>query len=281
MVKNGFMPRALWKGAISFGLVTIPVDVHSAVNDVRPHFRMLHKKDLSPVRFQRVCLKEDKPLQWDDLVKGYEYQKGKYAVLTDEDFERAALEKSKTVDILSFVKADEIDDRYYETPYYLTPGKGGERAYALLREALRDSGRVGIAKIILRETQHLAALTAVDDALVLTMMRFADELRPIADYAPKKTQVRAQELAMAKTLIASLKADWKPDAYEDEYRANLMKVIRAKIKGKEPKLQAEERPRDGEVVDLMERLRASLESGRKPAHGHASRKSRSRAKRVA
>jgi DNA end-binding protein Ku len=281
MVKNGFMPRALWKGAISFGLVTIPVDVHSAVNDVRPHFRMLHKKDLSPVRFQRVCIKEDEPLQWDDLVKGYEYQKGKYAVLTDEDFERAALEKSKTVDILNFVKADDIDDRYYETPYYLTPGKGGDRAYALLREALRDSGRVGIAKIILREVQHLAALAAVDDALVLTMMRFADELRPIADYEPKKTSVRSQELSMAKTLIKSLEADWKPDVYEDEYRANLMKVIRAKIKGKEPKLRAEERPHDGDVVDLMERLRTSLESGRKAAHGHTGRKSRSRAKRVA
>jgi len=271
--------RALWKGAISFGLVTIPVDVQSATRDVRPHFRMLHEADHSPVRFQRVCIQEDKPVDWGQLVKGFEYQKGKYVILTEEDFEKAALKKTRTVDILTFVKAEDIDDRYYETPYYLLPGKGGERAYVLLREALRESGRVGIAKIILRETQHLAALAAVGDLLVLTMMRFADELRALSDYAVPDAKIRAQELSMAKTLIKSLEGEWKPEQYEDEYRENLLRVIRAKIKGKEPKLEAEERPRDGEVVDLMERLRASLGSGRKS--GHAARKSRSRAKRVA
>jgi DNA end-binding protein Ku len=275
----------LWKGAISFGLVTIPVDVHSAVRDVRPHFHMLHETDHSPVRFQRVCIKEDKPVDWDQLVKGFEYQKGKYVILTDEDFERAALKKTKTVDILTFVKAEDIDDRYYETPYYLVPGKGGERAYVLLREALRDSGRVGISKIILRETQHLAALAAVGDLLVLTMMRFADEVRALSEYTVPDAKVRPQELSMAKTLIKSLEGEWKPSQYEDEYRENLMRVIRAKIKGKEPKLEAEERRRKGDVVDLMERLRQSLEAGRgaaarKPAR-QGGRRRGSKTRRVA
>ena len=155
------MARALWKGAISFGLVNIPIELHTAVRDNRPRFRMLHAADKSPIKFQRVCAREGKPVAWEDLVKGYEYEKGRFVVLTKEDFQTAALEKSRTVDILDFVNADEIDDRFFETPYYVLPAKGGERAYALLREAIRESGRIGIAKIILRETQHLAALEVI------------------------------------------------------------------------------------------------------------------------
>ena len=160
------MARALWKGSISFGLVNIPIELHTAVRNHRPKFRMLHAKDKSPVKFERICIRDGHPVAWEDLVKGYEYQKGHFVVLTKEDFQAAALNKTRTVDIIDFVKADEIDDRFFETPYYLTPSKGGERAYALLREAIRESGRVGIAKFILRDAQHLAAVEVIENAIV-------------------------------------------------------------------------------------------------------------------
>ncbi|MCA1651066.1 MAG: Ku protein, partial [Acidobacteria bacterium] len=172
----------MWKGSIAFGLVNIPVELFSAVRDHRPRFRLLHAKDESPVHYERVCATEGKPVGWEDLVKGYEYEKGQFVVLSKDDFETAALEKTKTVDILDFVSPDEIDERYFETPYYLQPGKGADRAYALLREAIRESGRIGIAKIILRDAQHLAAVEAIDEAIVLTMMRFSDELRDMDDF---------------------------------------------------------------------------------------------------
>ena len=170
------MPRAIWKGAISFGLVTIPVELHVAVRDNRPRFHLLHARDRAPIKYERVCEKEGTEVPWNDVVKGYEYTKGRFVVLTSEDFDAAALEKTRSIDILDFVKADEIDDRYFETSYYLVPPKGAERAYALLREALRDEGRAGIAKMILRDSQHLAAITVCDQALVLTMMRFAHDI---------------------------------------------------------------------------------------------------------
>jgi DNA end-binding protein Ku len=267
------MPRALWKGAISFGLVNIPVELHTAVRDTRPRFRMLHADDKSPIKLQRVCAREGKPVAWDDLVKGYEYEKGRFVVLTKEDFQAAALEKSRTVDILDFVKAEEIDDRFFETPYYVLPAKGGERAYALLREAIRESGRTGVAKIILRETQHLAALEVIDEALVLTMMRFADELADMSAYTfPAASSVSRQELEMARTLVESLAAEWQPDKYTDDYRENLMKVIRAKMKGRTVKLASAEEPRSAEVIDLMERLRQSLQGTPKKTGSSRSRK---------
>src|SRR3989449_4551223 len=170
------MARALWKGSITFGLVNIPIELHTAVRDHRPRFRMLHAKDKSPVRFERVCIRDGHPVAWEDLVKGYEYEKGHFVVVTKDDFQAAALNKTRTVDIIDFVKSEEIDDRFFETPYYLVPSKGGERAYALLREAIRESSRIGIAKFILRDAQHLAAVEVIDQALVLSVMRFADEL---------------------------------------------------------------------------------------------------------
>src|SRR5437899_1014218 len=166
------MPRAIWKGSISFGLVNIPIELHTAVRDHRPKFRLLHAKDKSPVKFERVCIRDGQTVAWEDLVKGYEYSKGHFVVMTKEDFRAAAVEKTRTVDIVDFVKAEEIDDRFFETPYYLVPVKGGERAYALLREAIRDSKRVGIAKFILRDVQHLAALEVIGEAMVLSVMRF-------------------------------------------------------------------------------------------------------------
>jgi DNA end-binding protein Ku len=221
---------------------------------------MLHAKDKSPVRFERVCAREGKPVAWDDLVKGYEYQKGRFVVLSKEDFRTAALEKSRTVDIRSFVKPEEIDDRFFETSYFLVPAKGGERAYALLREAIRDTHLAGIATIVLRDAQHLAALEVVGEAMVLTLMRYAEELVDARDFHfPALKDVRKPELQMARTLVENLADKWDPSQYTDEYRKNLMKIIKAKMKGKQPHLVEHVEPQNVEVVDLMERLRQSLQ----------------------
>jgi DNA end-binding protein Ku len=273
------MARALWKGSISFGLVNIPIELHTAVRNHRPRFRMLHAKDRSPVRFERVCIRDGHPVAWEDLVKGFEYAKGHFVVITKEDFRAAALEKTRTVDIIDFVKSDEIDDRFFETPYYLVPAKGGERSYALLREAIRESDRVGIAKFILRDAQHLAALEVIGDALVLTVMRFADELVDTAHFTfPAAGHIRKPELDMAKMLVNNLASEWDPAKYTDQYRENLLRIIQGKVKGKDVELEPlTEKPR-AEVVDLMERLRRSLEkSGPRLRSGRAKGEVRAKA----
>jgi DNA end-binding protein Ku len=258
------MARGIWTGALSFGLVNIPVEVHTAVRDTRPHFRLLHAKDRSPINYERICQKDGQAVPWDDLVRGYEYEKGRFVVLTKEDFAEAALEKTRRIDILDFVKADEIDDRFFDKPYYLTPGKGGDMAYGLLREAIRESGRIGIAKFIMRDVQHLAAVEVVDEALVLSTLRFADELVD-ADTLnlPTRRSAGRKELEMATSLVESLASEWNPEKYTDDYRENLMRVIKAKMKGKKADLVSEEPPRDAKVIDLMERLRQSLDAGKR------------------
>jgi DNA end-binding protein Ku len=265
------MARAMWKGSVAFGLVNIPIELYSATREHRPKFRMLHAKDESPVHYERVCQTEGKPVAWEDLVKGYEFEKGRFVVITKDDFKTAALEKTKTIDILDFVDPKEIDERYFETPYYLQPGKGADRAYALLRDAIKESGKIGIAKIILRDAQHLAAVETIGDAMVLTMMRFADELADLEDFRfPKSDGIRPNELKMAMQLIDSLASKWEPEKYTDEYKENLMRVIQGKVKGKRPKLQERETPQSADVVDLMARLRASLEAKGSPARKSAS-----------
>jgi DNA end-binding protein Ku len=244
------MPRALWKGSLAFGLVNIPVELHTAVRDSRPRFRMLHAEDKSPVKFERVCAREGKPVAWEDLVKGYEYEKGRFVILTKEDFRAAALDKTRTVDIRSFVKPAEIDDRFFETSYYLTPAKGGERSYALLREAIRQTELVGIATIVMREAQHLAAVEVTGQAMVLTMMRYGEELVDVGEYTfPSAKDVRKPELEMARTLVEQLADKWDPSQYTDEYRRNLMKIIKAKMKGKKADLKETPEPQNAEVVD--------------------------------
>jgi len=271
------MARAIWKGSIAFGLVNIPVELHTAGRDSRPRFRMLHAEDKSPIKMERVCAREGKPVTWEELVKGYEYEKGRFVVLTKEDFRTAALEKSRTVDIRSFVKGAEIDDRFFETSYYLTPAKGGERAYALLREAIRETRLVGIATIVLREAQHLAALEVVKNAMVLTLMRYAEELVDETEYKfPVAKDVRKPELQMARMLVENLADKWDPSQYTDQYRANLMKIIKAKLKGKDAKLKVETEHHSAEVVDLMERLRQSLQGA-----GGARKQARSGARKGA
>lgn len=256
------MPKSIWNGVLSFGLVQIPVGVYPAVRDSRPRFRMLHAKDKSPISLERVCQKDGHAVPWSELVKGYEYEKGRFVVLTKEDLAAAALEKTRRIDILDFVESGSIDDRFFDTPYYLTPGKGGDKAYALLREAMRGSRRIGIGKFLLRDVQHLAAVEAIDDALVITTLRFAEELVDEGTLTfPKAGAVGKKELDLAKTLVESLAAKWEPEKYKDDYRENLMRVIKSKMKGTKVKLVAQVAERDANVVDLMERLRRSLEAG--------------------
>jgi DNA end-binding protein Ku len=262
---------AIWKGSLTFGLVNVPVELRTAVRSDHVSFRLLHEEDLAPVKNQRICSKTGEVVPWSEVVKGYEYAKGKFVVLTDEDFRAASLEASKSIDILDFVKADEIDARFFETPYYLVPGKGGEKAYALLREAIRTSNAVGIGKIVMRSAQHLAGIRVVGDAMVLELMRFASELvDPSAYDFPPASLVRAQELRMAEQLVENLAQPFAPEKYTDDYREGLMRVIKAKLKGKkidmdEPKPE----PGDAQVIDLMSRLEASLARGRKPARSGA------------
>jgi len=256
------MARPIWKGAITFGLVSIPIEVHTAVRDKQLRFHLLTAKDHVRVKYERISEKTHKPVAWNDLVKGYEYSKGRYVVLTPEDFDAAALEKTRTIDILDFVQAEDVDDRFFDKPYYVTPGAGGDRAYVLLRETIRDAGKIGIAKFVLRDRQHLAAVEVIDDALVLSTLRFADELVPASEYAfPSGKGQRAADLKVAKMLVNELSAEWNPEKYTDDYRTNLMRIIEARKKGKEAALKPEETDRSGNVVDLMERLRASLEGG--------------------
>jgi len=271
--------RAIWTGSIAFGLVNIPIELHRAIRETRPHFRLLHAKDKSPVRFDRVCEREDRSVAWSEVVKGYEYTKGKFVVLTPEDLKRAALEKTRTFDILHFVAGVAVDDRFFETPYYTVPSRGGERAYVVLREALRQAEKMAVGKIMLRETQHLAALEAIGDALVLTMMRFPDELADLSDFRfPSAGGQRPKEVQMAKALIDQLSAKWSPADYKDDYQANLMRLIRAKLKGTAPRLKEEAPAHEGKVVDLMERLQQSLAGKRGGAAAHARREPRRQAK---
>ena len=279
------MARAIWKGTISFGLVTIPVELRPAVRESRPRFRLLHEKDLSPVEYRRVCQKDGKAIAWEDIVKGYEFEPGRFVVLTKDDFETAALEKSRTVHVLDFVKQAEIDDRFYDVPYYVLPSKGGEPAYAVLREALRAEDKVGVSRVMLRQVQHLAALGVVGDMLVLTLMRFADELVDLSEFhVPTKRDVRPKELQLARTLVDNLTSNWDPEQYKDDYNENLMRVIKSKMKGTAPRLKSSDAQVPANVVDLMARLRESL-AQRAPARSTrrkvAAARGRKRTKKVA
>ncbi len=268
---------SVWKGSLSFGLVNIPVELRPAVRADHVSFRLLYKKDLTPVKYERFSARGEGPLAWDDIIKGFEFEKGHYVVLTDDDFREAALGKSAAIEILDFVAQDQIDPRYFETPYYLTPTKGGEKPYALLRAAIRNTNVVGIGKIVMRNTQHLVGIKATGDALMLEIMRFQNELVETDEFHfPKASEVRPQELRMAEQLVHNLAADFDPEKYTDEYRANLMKLIRAKMKGKKlkgPRANTKT-TQDDKVIDLMSRLRQSLTEGKqkKPTAGSRARK---------
>ena len=258
--------RSIWKGAITFGLVNIPVELYSAVrSEDRISFRMLHKKDMSTIKYERVCAKEEKAVPWDEIVKGYEYTKGKYVVLEEEDFRAAAIESTKTIEIQDFVRETEIDPRYFETPYYMLPQKGGDKAYALLREAIRKTGMVGIGNVTMRSnSMHLVGIKVIENALVMEIMRYADELVDTSTFSfPAADSVRPAELQMAEQLVNALADSFAPEKYSDEYRENLMKIINAKMKGKKIKVEEPEEKEPTNVIDLMTRLQESLAQGKK------------------
>jgi DNA end-binding protein Ku len=270
------MPRAIWKGSISFGLVNIPIALYSATRREELKFRLLRKTDLSPVNYKRVAEKDGKEVAWDQIVKGYEYEKGKYVVLKEEDFQRVDLEATQTVDIKDFVDQEEIDPMFFYKPYYLEPQKGGDKAYALLRDALKDTNKVGVAKVVIKTRQYLAGVKPEDDVLVLELMHFADELAdPDKLHLPKKMEVGKREMNMAKSLIDSMASKWEPDKYKDDYREALMEVIEEKVEagGKEIEEKPRKAPKPTKVIDLVSVLQKSLEqTGTKKKTAARSRK---------
>jgi DNA end-binding protein Ku len=257
--------RAIWKGHISFALVTIPISLFSATRRNELSFHYLHKKDLSTVSYKRFCDAEDIEVAWEDLTRGYEYEKGQYIEITDEDIESADVELTKTIQIMEFVNEAEIDPVYFDKPYYLEPQKGGERAYALMRDALAQSKRVGIAKVVLRSKEHLAAVKAVRDLITLQTMRFAHEIVDASDLNLPKADVSKKEMDLANTLIDSMTDTFEPSKYKDEYYEKVMNVIRLKIEGVAPQAPAAKPKAPGKVVDLMEILKQSLQETKKAA----------------
>src|SRR6187397_2965245 len=271
------MARAIWKGSISFGLVNIPIAPYSATRREELKFRLLRKTDLSPVNYKRVAEKDGKEVPWDQIVKGYEYEKGKYVVLQEEDFQRVDLEATQTVDIQDFVDLEEIDPMYFYKPYYLEPQKGGDKAYTLLREALADGKKVGIAKVIIKTRQYLAGVKALKHALVLELMHFAEELADAEKlHVPKKTEVGKREKEMAEALVKSMTSKWDPAKYKDDYREALMDVIEEKVEsgGKEIEEKPKKAPKPTKVIDLVSVLQKSLEQS--GAKGKAKGKSRAK-----
>lgn len=268
------MARAIWKGSISFGLVNIPVGLYAAETRNDISFKMLDRKTKSPIHFKRISEESGKEVPWDETVRGFELENGKYVVLSDEDLKRAAPEATQTIDIQGFVDLAEIDPLFFDKPYFLAPDSKGTKAYALLRETLRRTGKVGIAKVVIRTRQYLAAVVARGDSDVLTLelMRYAHELRDPSELeVPRgKAGVSEKELEVAERLVEGMVEAWKPEQYKDDYRDDLMKLIekRAKSGDLEGSTKAAPRPepRGGNVVDLMSLLKRSLDEGhRKPA----------------
>ena len=272
------MPRTLWKGAISFGLVNIPVGLYSAENRNSFDLDLLDRRTMSPVGFKRYNKETGKDVSWKDIVKGYEYEKGKYVVLTEEDFRRANVEATQTVDIVKFVEAFEIDPLYFETPYYLAPQKRGEKGYALLREILTQNRKVAIANVVIRTRQYVAALIPLGDVIVMNTLRYADELRSAKNLdlpgrRLKSLRITAKELDMGNRLVDGMSGKWNPKEFHDTYHEDLMALIEKRVKAGKTEIVDESEPKpekrpQGRVVDLMALLKKSVEQkGRRPHHG--------------
>ena len=257
------MPRSLWKGAISFGLVNVPVELHSAQKrSSELDLTMLDKRDLTPVGYKRVNKESGKEVPWKEVVKGYEYKDGEFVVLSPEDFRRANPEATRTIDIQAFVDLGSIAPQYFDTPYYLVPAKHGEKAYALLRDTLRKAGKAGIATVVIRTKQYLAALVAQEELLVLDTLRYADELKEPAELKVPKAKVTGKELDMALRLVKDMEDEWQPGKFHDTYREDILKRVKEKVKAGETEeiTESEKRKEKGaEVIDLMEALKKSLE----------------------
>ncbi|MGZ8287570.1 MAG: non-homologous end joining protein Ku [Telluria sp.] len=271
------MARSLWKGAISFGLVHIPVEMYPAVQNHSLDLTMLDRRDFSPIGFKRYNKTNNKEVAWDDIVKGYEYSSGEYVVLSEEDLRRANPEATGTIDILAFVNAEEVPLLFYEQPYYLAPGKGGDKVYALLRETLRKTGKIGIANVIIRVKQHLAALVCVGDTIVLNTLRYADEIRDTGELKVPSSESKAaaisdKELKMAMALVEGMSDEWDPAEYHDTYREDVMALVEQKVKANETKtitMPGKEKaaPTSGNVIDLVALLQQSI--GKKPGKAAA------------
>jgi DNA end-binding protein Ku len=264
------MPRPLWKGAVSFGLVHVPVILASAENRNNFDLTMLDRRNMKPVGFKRYNKETEKEVGWDNIVKGYEYEKGRYVVLTENDFKRANVEATQTVDIMAFVDADEVAPTYFETPYYLAPDKRGEKGYALLRETLKASNKIAIATVVIRTRQYLAALIPSGNVIVLNTLRYQNELKSAKDLEVpsgnlKTSGISPREIEMAKKLVEEMTEPWKPERYRDTYHDDLMKLIDERIKTGKTEIvteadEGEEKPVRGEVIDLMALLKRSVQA---------------------
>jgi DNA end-binding protein Ku len=266
--------RALWKGAISFGLIHIPVGLYTGTRANGIDLDLLDKRDFSPIGFQRYNKSSGEPVEWKNIVRGYQYEKGEYVVLNEEDFRRANVEATQTIDVHAFVDREAIAPYYFETPYYVGPEKSGGKVYALLRDALVKSKKLAIASVVIRTRQHLAALMPVDRVLLLNTLRYADEIQPAERALPEKelkAHASAKELQMALRLIEEMSGQWKPGEYHDTYREDLMKAIEEKVRSGRTRTltrsEAGERTgKGGKVVDLMSLLKESLEERRNTDH---------------
>ncbi|HEX2101418.1 MAG TPA: Ku protein [Candidatus Synoicihabitans sp.] len=278
--------RAIWKGAVNFGLVSIPVSLFPATRREELKFRLLRKDDLSPINYKRVAEVDGKTVAWEDIVKGYEYEKGKFVVLTEDDFKRVDIEATQTVDILDFVKLEDVDPMMFQKPYYLEPLKSGLPAYRLLRDVLKDTGKIGIAKVVIKTRQHLAALKPHRSLLVLELMHFQDELvdaRELKVPAESQAKTGQRELQMARLLVDELSREWDPARYTDDYESQLLKLIDQKVKrgGKDLPAPAKAARPASNVIDLVSILRQSLEEAGGSASGAAKATRPARGKKAA
>ncbi|HSI27642.1 MAG: Ku protein [Methylophilus sp.] len=264
------MSRPIWKGAISFGLVHIPVELHSASTSAGLDLDLLDKRDFAPVGYKRYNKVTGKEVKQQDIVKGYAYEKDEYVVLTDEDLRRANPESTQTIDILSFIETSDIPVFFFEQPYYLVPGKGGEKVYALLRQTLERSGKLALGQVVIRTKQHLAALMPYQDAIVLNLLRYQEEIRELPEItqpkAGKQSQVSAKEIDMALSLVKDMSERWQPAQYQDTFRQDILKLVKKKVKAGQTHTLTEAAEEGQEtaavkpsnVVDLMQLLKASI-----------------------
>ena len=250
--------RPTWKGSISFGLVYIPISVYPATKEEKLSFRQLRKTDLSPIKYKKVAEADMKEVPAEEIVKGYEYEKGRYVVLSDDDFEKVKIESTHSIDITDFVDLDKVDPKFFYKPYFLEAQKGGEKAYALLHKALSGTGKIGIAKVVISNREYLAAVKPDGLFLVLELMHFASEVLTPEELSRPKTDLNDKELKMANALIESMSSEWKPDKYRDEYRDAVLEMIEQKAKNKKLPAPAPSAPRTTNVVDLVKVLQESL-----------------------
>lgn len=268
-------PRSIWRGSITFGLITIPVKVYTAVGrtgEEKIDTHLLHEKDGARIHYARNCDKGHKDVDWDEIVKGYEYQKGKWVEITDDDLDALELPSLKTIDVQTFAPYEQIDPVYFDKSYYVVPEESAVKAYRLMMDALADEDLVGIAKVAMREREHLCALRVADGMIVMETMHWPEELRDARfDELKKRPTVQDRERKMARTLIKELAGDFDPGKFKDEYHAALKKLIQKKVKGEEIVVQEPPEEEPAGVVDLMEALRASVEAAKKGTAGRSSR----------